>query len=75
MVADKGWYDHAEFTLNPKSRNDYINLLSKDWTLNIDKEKIARNAKIFVGFIFVVHPAENLIMPADVNQKEVRNLI
>ena len=76
LIADKGWYHDAGFTITPKSRADYINLLSKNWIININEEKIKRDARVFAGIYFCCPKwQKNLIMPHDVNQEEVENII
>tara|TARA_A100001035_G_C27786500_1_gene504695 strand:+ start:1424 stop:3040 length:1617 start_codon:yes stop_codon:yes gene_type:complete len=76
IVADKGWYHQADFVIYPKSRSDYVNLLSKNWFLDIDQEKIKRNAKIFAGLYFCCPTwQKRLIMPHDINQKEIKDII
>ncbi len=76
MVADKGWYHNSDFVLYPESREDYINLLSKNWLQNINQENIKRNAKIFAGLYFCCPSwQKKLIMPHDVNRREVKDII
>ena len=76
MVADRGWYDNGGFTVNPKSRSEYINLLSQNWLSKVDQEIISRNAKIFAGIYFCCPKwQKNLLMPHDVYKEEVRNII
>ena len=76
MIADKGWYHDADFAIYPESRSDYVNLLSKNWLINIDLEKISRNARIFAGFYFCCPKwQKNLSMPSDLNQEEIKDII
>lgn len=76
MIADKGWYHDADFAIYPESRSDYVNLLSKNWLINIDLEKISRNARIFAGFYFCCPKwQKNLCMPSDLNQEEIKDII
>ena len=42
MIADKGWYHDADFAIYPESRSDYVNLLSKNWLINIDLENFKK---------------------------------
>ena len=71
MIADKGWYHDAGFTINPSSRKDYIDLLSKNWLLNFNSEEFQRNAKIFAGLYFCCPKwQKNLLMRQDIYQNE-----
>ena len=76
LVADKGWYQHADFVIYPESRLHYIELLSSDWLSNIDSKKISKNAKIFSGIYFCTPEwQKNLIMPDDSNRSDLEEMI
>ena len=66
LVADRGWYHDYGFVLFPNSREDYSNLLTKNWYENIDLDKAKYNAEIFSGMFYGIPKwQEKLILPDD----------
>ena len=73
MISDKGWYHDHGFVKLPKSKDDYLNFLTKDWFKNIDKKKIESNAKLFAGFYFgIPYWQKGAILPDDAFRKTLR---
>ncbi len=73
LISDKGWYHNCGFTKLPKSKQDYLDLLTKDWFKNIDKNNTARNAKLFAGLYFgIPYWQKGGILPDDPLRKNLR---
>lgn len=49
LVADEGWYTDWKFVKVPRNRDDYLQLLSKNWWEGMDMNESSRSAKIFTG--------------------------
>jgi hypothetical protein len=50
LVADRGWYDDWDFVARPKTRENYLCLLGKEWWTQMDRAKNADLARIFAGW-------------------------
>ena len=62
------------FVLFPKSRNDYANLLTKNWYELVEIQKAKKNAELFSGIFFGIPEAQKeLIFPDDSNIKFLRD--
>jgi len=73
LVADRGWYHDCDFVLLPKSREDYSNLLTKNWFELTNFEKAKENALLFAGLFYGI-PAwqKSFILPDDSDKKLLR---
>ncbi|MBO8230547.1 MAG: hypothetical protein JJ841_004015 [Prochlorococcus marinus CUG1432] len=76
LIADKGWYHHANFTIFPISREEYIYFLSENWLSKINLKESSFNAKIFAGFYFC-KPSwqKNFFIPDDFNKEKNKKMI
>ena len=73
LVADRGWYHDCEFVLFPKSREDYSNLLTKNWFELINFDKAKKNAMLFAGLFYGIPTwQKNCILPDDSDKKLLR---
>ena len=73
MVPDKGWYHDFGFTKYPKSKEDYLLSLSKDWFNKINKKKIESKAKLFAGLYFGIPDwQKNAVLPDDAFRQSLR---
>ena len=52
MTADKGWYDGIGFTINAKSRTDYIELLKSCWWVNVNLKQAKERCNVFAGMVY-----------------------
>lgn len=52
LLADRGWYHDVGFARCPKSRKEYMELLSSSWWEAIDLKETTRLAQIFAGWYF-----------------------
>ena len=73
MVADKGWYHDCNFVKFPKTKEIYLNYLTKNWFDFIDIERIKKNAKLFAGLYFGIPKwQKNGILPDDADRNLLR---
>lgn len=71
LAADRGWYHDCGFVLWPRSRQEYLSLLSSDWFDNLDPSACARRAAIFSGWYFCTPEWQrDAVLPDD--SKQVR---
>ncbi len=56
LSADPGtaWYRNCGFTLIPRDRSDYEDMLSRDWWNKIDLDQAQSRAQTFAGWYFCV---------------------
>lgn len=76
LVADKGWYHDLDFVLYPKSRREYIELLSQNWLSKVNIKKAKLISKIFAG-IYFCSPSwqSSLAIPDDSNFIKMRKVM
>ena len=76
MVADKGWYHDFDFVIYPKSKEEYLNNLTKNWFSKVDVKESEKNAKLFAGLYFgVPYWQKNGILPDDADRKLLRKYL
>jgi len=54
LVADRGWYHDCGFVVWPKSRHEYLAMLTTRWWESINRDMARRRAAIFAGWYFCV---------------------
>lgn len=52
MVADRGWYHDTRFVLWPRTRQEYLDNLAREWWLHFDMKETRQRAEIFAGWYF-----------------------
>ena len=52
LVADVGWYHDAGFVKWPRSRQEYLDDLAKEWWKDLDIDATTRKARVFAGWYF-----------------------
>jgi len=52
LVADKGWYHDAGFTKLAHTREEYVQLLSKQWWKDLDMKEAMDRCNIFAGILY-----------------------
>ena len=73
MVADKGWYHEFDFVIYPKSKEEYLNNLTKNCFSLVDIKESEKNAKLFAGLYFgIPYWQKNGILPDDADRKLLR---
>jgi hypothetical protein len=65
LVADRGWYDQAGFSVNATTRTDYIDRLRKEWWQDIDVAAARRRALIFAGAYFCAPAWQSSLLMVD----------
>jgi hypothetical protein len=52
LVADRGWYHDAGFVTWPRSREEYLEMLTADWWKAADLHATRHRAQMFAGWYF-----------------------
>jgi hypothetical protein len=52
LVADRGWYHDAGFVVWPRTRDEYLAALRRNWWEQLDPTEQKRRADIFAGWYF-----------------------
>ena len=73
MVADKGWYHEFDFVIYPKSKEEYLKNLTKEWYNSVDIESSTKNARLYTGLYFgIPYWQKNDVLPDDSDRKLLR---
>ncbi len=54
LTSYPGWYGHAGFVVNSRSRDDYLSALKTEWWKSVDKVAARTRAELFAGWMFCV---------------------
>jgi hypothetical protein len=52
LLSDRGWYHDLGIAKWPKSRDEYLDALTRPWWKELDIEETTRRAQIFAGWYF-----------------------
>ena len=73
LVTDVGWFHDCEFVKFPKSKDDYLDLLTKTWHTSIDLKKAKLRARLFAGLFFgIPNWQKTLVIPDDCDNEKLR---
>lgn len=72
LVADRGWYHDCGFVVFPKSRTEYLSMLTGPWWNAISPSVAANRAQIFAGWYFCAPLWQNgLVLEDDSKQNKL----
>ena len=73
LVTDVGWFHDCEFVKFPKSKDEYLDSLTKQWHTSIDLEKAKLKARLFAGMFFgIPNWQKKLVIPDDCDAQKLR---
>lgn len=76
LVADRGWYHDCGFVIFPKSRADYLSILTSQWWNADSHSTTATRAQIFAGWYFCAPSWQNgFVMEDDSRQSQLYSRI
>ena len=70
LLADRGWYDLAGFSVAASSRAEYAKLLRTDWWRQLNPAVVKERAKIFSGVHFCAPDWQLTLLMRDDSQQD-----
>tara|TARA_B100001989_G_scaffold244575_1_gene213463 strand:+ start:1711 stop:3321 length:1611 start_codon:yes stop_codon:yes gene_type:complete len=71
LITDKGWYHNCGFTVMPKSREHFLELLTTNWYDSVKIKDTKLKAQLFSGLYFGIPNWQKSIVLADDSDKKI----
>lgn len=76
LIADKGWYHDCGFAVMPKSRDHFLELLTKNWYDSVKIEQAKSKAQLFAGLYFgIPYWQKDIVLPDDSDKEILRRTL